>query len=83
MSDRDGFIIFQAEFHQPSLIFFEEIDAFIMNDDSEHNNKFQSQSQIEMVGVGTSKDNRVCGENLCIIIILYHNLKVYSECGHL
>ena len=83
MSDRDCFIIFQAEFHQPTLIFFDEIDALILNDDSEHNNKFQSQFQIEMEGVGTSKDNRVCRENLCIMIILYHNLKVYSECGHL
>ena len=83
MSDRDGFIIFQAEFHQTTLIFLDEINAFISNGDSEHNNKFQSQIQIVMEGVGTSKDNRVCRENLCIMIILYHNLKVYSECGHL
>ena len=83
MSDRDGFIIFQAEFHQPTLIFFDEIDAFISNDDSEYNNKFRSQFQIEMEGVATSKDNRVCCENLCIMVISYHNLKVCSECGHL
>ena len=72
MSDRDGFIIFQAEFHQPTLIIFDETDAFISNDDSEHNNKF-----------GTSKDYQVFCENLCIMVILYHNLKVCSECGHL
>ena len=83
MSDRDGFIIFQAEFHQPTLIIFDEIDAFISNDDSEHNNKFRSQFQIEMEGVATSKDNQVRCENLCIMAISYHNLKVCSECGHL
>ena len=65
MSDRDGFIIFQAEFHQPTLIFLDEIDAFISHDDSEHNNKFRSQFQIEMECVATSKDNQVRCENLC------------------
>ena len=83
MSDRDGFIIFQAGFHQSTFKFFDEIDAFISNDDSEHNNKFRSQFQIKMEGVATSKDNQVRCENLCIMAISYHNLKVCSECGHL
>ena len=83
MSDRDGFIIFQAEFHQPTLIFLDEIDAFISNDDREHNTAFRSQLQIEMEGVATSKDNQVWCENLCIVVITYHNLKVCSEFGHL
>ena len=83
MSDKYDFIIFQAEFHQPTLIFFDEIDAIISNDDSEHNNKFRSQFQIEMEGVATNKNNRVCCENLCIMVISNHNLKVCSECGHL
>ena len=83
MSDKYDFIIFHAEFHQPTLIFFDEIDAIISNDDSEHNNKFRSQFQIEMEGVATNKNNRVCCENLCIMVISNHNLKVCSECGHL
>mgnify|MGYP001792110624 CR=1 FL=1 len=83
MSDRDGIIIFQAEFHQPTLIFCDGIDASISNGDSEHNNQFRSQFQIEMEGVAASKDNQVCCENLCIMVISYHNLKVCSECGHL
>ena len=83
MSDKYDFITFQAEFHQPTLIFFDEIDAIISNDDSEHNNKFRSQFQIEMEGVATNKNNRVCCENLCIMVISNHNLKVCSECGHL